>query len=631
MAIDGLRLFSIAFLFISLSVSFSLPDLSLRASTSYGITGIQSGRGNNDSVPFRLEIRQLQQNADQWNLYLLGLARFQSVDQAELLSFYKVAGIHGRPFTSWDGVQATSGDENTGYCTHSSILFPTWHRPYLALYEQVLYNTIQDVANEFEGDDHDRYTSAAADFRIPYWDWAASPSGDASVLPDSLTTPTVKVNTPNGTQTVNNPLFSYTFQPLNKQDLPNSPFVNWTTTLRYPTNDSINAVSQNNLVGQQLDNSQGSFKDRLYNLFTAYPDYTNVSNKGWYPNDGGNYDSFESLHDQIHGLVGSGGHMSIIDYSAFDPIFFLHHTMIDRSFAIWQALYPDSFVEPMASQYGTYTTSPGQTEDVNTQLTPFHQDSKGDLWTSALARSTKTFGYTYPELVDWNVTSDQYQSNVHTAVNKLYGGSSASSPQNRRRHAPESGSTALMRREKSSIQPISSILNKILDNGKYNEYMVNIRVQKYALQGSFFVHVFLGDFNPDPASWSFEPNLVGTHCIFVNDVSDKTLNSEVNSLQVSGVIPLTTTLLGSIAEGLLQNLDTDIALAFLKKNLSWRVTRLDNTHVENDQVPDLKVSVVSAQVTKATRSDEFPTWGSYTVHSDVTDGNAGGFNIGEQS
>lgn len=23
----------------------------------------------------------------------------------------------------------------TGYCTHSSILFPTWHRPYLALFE----------------------------------------------------------------------------------------------------------------------------------------------------------------------------------------------------------------------------------------------------------------------------------------------------------------------------------------------------------------------------------------------------------------------------------------------------------------------------------------------------------------
>ncbi len=41
-------------------------------------------------------------------------------------------GIHGRPFVAWDGV---NGPYEKGYCTHSSILFPTWHRPYLALFE----------------------------------------------------------------------------------------------------------------------------------------------------------------------------------------------------------------------------------------------------------------------------------------------------------------------------------------------------------------------------------------------------------------------------------------------------------------------------------------------------------------
>ena len=38
------------------------------------------------------------------------------------------------PNVPWDGVLG----DNTGaigYCTHSSILFPTWHRPYVALYE----------------------------------------------------------------------------------------------------------------------------------------------------------------------------------------------------------------------------------------------------------------------------------------------------------------------------------------------------------------------------------------------------------------------------------------------------------------------------------------------------------------
>jgi tyrosinase len=44
-------------------------------------------------------------------------------------------GIHGRPYIPWDGVQAVPGGSGTGYCTHSSVLFLTWHRPFLALFE----------------------------------------------------------------------------------------------------------------------------------------------------------------------------------------------------------------------------------------------------------------------------------------------------------------------------------------------------------------------------------------------------------------------------------------------------------------------------------------------------------------
>lgn len=44
------------------------------------------------SVPLRLEIRQLQQNADQWNLYLLGLDAFKKMDEKSDLSYYGVCG-----------------------------------------------------------------------------------------------------------------------------------------------------------------------------------------------------------------------------------------------------------------------------------------------------------------------------------------------------------------------------------------------------------------------------------------------------------------------------------------------------------------------------------------------------------
>lgn len=52
----------------------------------------------------------------------------------------------------------------------------------------------------------------------------------------------------------------------------------------------------------------------------------------------GNYVDFsgqlEDIHDQIHGWT--GGDMGVIATSAFDPIFWSHHCMIDRIWYLWQ-------------------------------------------------------------------------------------------------------------------------------------------------------------------------------------------------------------------------------------------------------------------------------------------------------
>lgn len=62
-----------------------------RQSGSVPVTGItQFG------VQPRLEIRELEKNADQWNIYLLGLARWQATDQRDKLSYYQVAGASKR-------------------------------------------------------------------------------------------------------------------------------------------------------------------------------------------------------------------------------------------------------------------------------------------------------------------------------------------------------------------------------------------------------------------------------------------------------------------------------------------------------------------------------------------------------
>jgi tyrosinase len=125
----------------------------------------------------------------------------------------------------FDGVEPIFGNSNNGYCTHLSILFPTWHRPYLALYEQVLHGLIQQIALAWPaGPVQDQYVAAAKNFRIPYWDWAAVPSGGGHVLPDSVGgSSTMLVNGPNGTQNIWNPLYSYEFKPLDTSQMPDQP------------------------------------------------------------------------------------------------------------------------------------------------------------------------------------------------------------------------------------------------------------------------------------------------------------------------------------------------------------------------------------------------------------------------
>ena len=54
----------------------------------------------------------------------------------------------------------------------------------------------------------------------------------------------------------------------------------------------------------------------------------------------------EDPHNQVHGWV--GGTMSIVPIAAFDPIFFAHHTMIDRLWYLWQLRNPNAGVGTLA-------------------------------------------------------------------------------------------------------------------------------------------------------------------------------------------------------------------------------------------------------------------------------------------
>ena len=66
-----------------------------------------------------------------------------------------------------------------------------------------------------------------------------------------------------------------------------------------------------------------------------------------------------------------------------------------------------------------------QTLDVHSfnkpALTPFHADDSNGFHTSNTTRSTRAFGYTYPELLDWNMNTSVLTFDVKGHVNTLYG------------------------------------------------------------------------------------------------------------------------------------------------------------------------------------------------------------------
>lgn len=108
-----------------------------------------------------------------------------------------------------------------GYCPHVSNMFASWHRPYLALFEQILHDKAVDIANEYTvGEARNKAMSIAERVRLPYWDWAMNPpNSEEGSMPACLRRPTATVTFPNGTKgEIPNPLYRYEFHPLKYDD-----------------------------------------------------------------------------------------------------------------------------------------------------------------------------------------------------------------------------------------------------------------------------------------------------------------------------------------------------------------------------------------------------------------------------
>lgn len=373
------------------------------------------------------------QHKMEFDLLVQSLIAIENMSPEDPRSFFAIAGIHGLPYEAYNS--STAPDFNWtpelaqpqwgGYCHHGDVLFPTWHRAYMLQIENSIREQAASIARKYKDDNLKKdYLEAANRLRFPFWDWAAEVTATEGI-PDVFTNKTLTVNMPpyNLPAPVANPMRAFSFTksvgtPFGAGDQYNPQngalytvppgyiyMAPGFSTVRQPV--SGYATNDTMLNESVKISAATTFIPGLYDMFQV-PDFRVFSNhyatapiKG-YQNATQflYYASLEGLHDSIHRAVGGlGGHMRFNTMAGFDPIFFFHHSNVDRIFALWQHMYPEQWIEASTAIQGTFTVPAGSTIDENTALTPFYSPS-GSYYVSTDLRDVTQLGYTYPELID---------------------------------------------------------------------------------------------------------------------------------------------------------------------------------------------------------------------------------------
>lgn len=388
------------------------------------------------------------QHKMEFDLLVQSLTAIQNMSPEDPMSFFAIGGIHGMPYEPYNGSTVPDFEWTPelpqpqwgGYCHHGDVLFPTWHRAYMLQIENSIREKATTIAGTYKDENVKKaYMEAANRLRFPFWDWAADVTATEGI-PKVFVNRTLMVNTPpfNLPTPLVNPLrgFSFTktvgtpfgagdqYNPQNGALYTVPPGYIYMTpgysTVRQPVGGF--ATNETMLDESVKISAATTFIPGLYEMFQV-PDYRVFSNHyAAAPVNGYQnatqflyYASLEGLHDSIHRAVGGlGGHMRFNTMAGFDPIFFFHHSNVDRIFALWQRMHPDQWIEPSVGIQGTFTIPAGATVDENTPLTPFYSAS-GDYFVSTELRDVAQLGYTYPDLIEADLAgldSAEFQKQV---------------------------------------------------------------------------------------------------------------------------------------------------------------------------------------------------------------------------
>jgi len=404
-----------------------------------------------------------------------------------------------------------------------------------------------------------------------------------------------------------NPLMQYNF-PVNMlesgyfpsyHNISRAPFT--VRNLDLTTGESNQAAASASLVAQSAQSLS-----KVYGLFTSTSNYTFFAS---YP--AGHESSLEGVHGDIHDDIGGegfwAGHMTIIPMSSYDPVFWLHHANIDRLLALWQAIYPDDYVEPNFNPYGSYYQPVDQVDTINTPLAPFHSSNGSTMWTAATARDTAAFGYIYPEIIDWNISATDLAAQVRQKVNLMYSPLAQQNPQNT--------SSSRLQRDTNIAHTLSNIdAGTALTLGVSNlerQWFLRLTLAGLALKNSVAVYFFIGETDTTSASmWPQAPNLIGTYKPYTPSEAHRDIRESTQQAKVS----FSHIVAAAVAKGVLSDIEVVSVLPFIKRHLTWRYVDRNGVEMASNSVPGIKIEILSRSVEPRKNMADFPIYGSYEVH-----------------
>ncbi|KAF8465021.1 common central domain of tyrosinase-domain-containing protein [Kalaharituber pfeilii] len=650
----------------------------------YPITGIVKPVSPPPSspIPLRYEIDEWSQkpeNKPQVDLFLLALDQFQKLTVYDQLSYFQVCGIHGLPLVPW-GENLRGATPNEGYCNHNSTLFPTWHRPYVLLFEQRIHEIMLDIAKEYPKSEREKYQKAAETWRLPYWDWAelkSRPGQHKPIydIPLLVKPPTVIVLGPEGPVKLDpNPLARFLIPEFNDKgerekfgqlgyysvngfiDGKGIPYAFniATSTSRYlpeyNQNDAsikqkwVDGYVDDNAVTKAL-NGPGdpgdppySLREWVWRIFhtKTYDKFAttlvNVDGQPVYQN----IMSLEGVHNSIHDRTGGpNGHMAWVPVAAFDPIFWLHHANVDRLFAIWQTLFPDAWFSDRSQQLiqnGNFYLPPLTKPSPETKLHPFRAEGS-EYHTSNSIRDWFRFGYSYPELQPWldkyktggHFDERKYRHDVQLQIKKLY--------------APVQ---VYYRKYTPVLAPPTTEEDNELT---LDDYIAEITYNRYELNGGepYRIYIFVGpkeDQGSDSSNWAHSKVLVGTLYTFSNPTGalgpedgrcGNCVRQSTNKALSRVQIPLIHGLIKRLEkkDPKLGSYKPEVVVGYLREHLHWAAARASGTEIPLKDLPSLRVAVLAGKATHSFAGPGMSRYEDYHVEHGITKDREGGYAVPE--